>query len=393
MSRFTLLTVDTIHKTMKTKVAFLTFLAVATVSCVFAQSTEDDDMYFTSKDRVAFSVAQNASRQAVLASANSSRITESEVASTINPTDSYSARNVNPEYISGSKVGSNTTANVQYFSPNYQPTSVNQNLASNCNSCGYNNFNSYNGFNNGYGYNRYGSFGSPYGMGGMSPYGYNSYGMMNPYSNYGGYGYSPYSMMGSGFYGSALSFGFGSGFGSGFGYGSPFGFGNYYGMNPYYGGYNSFYNPYGYGSSYAVIDQNRQNVSYGTRPSRSGGSPNYYTGSQSVGTGRTGRDISNGRSNIASNGASSTYYDRGWRQTSNGATRSAWDNSGNGNRGWSNTNSGGRQSTWSNDGGFRNSSFNNGGGFSGGGRSGGGGFSGGGGSSGGGGGGGRGGRH
>jgi hypothetical protein len=375
MIRFTLLTVDTIHKTMKTKVAFLTFLAAATVSCAWAQSTEDDDMYFTSKDRVAFSVTQNASRQAVLASTNSSRITESEVASTINPTDTYSARNVNPEYVSGSKVGSNSTASVQYFSPNYQPTLVNQTLASNCNTCGYNNSTSYNGFNNGYGYNRFGSFGSPYGMG-MSPYGYNSYGMMNPYSNYGGYGYSPYSMMGmgNGFYGSGMSFGFGSGFGNSFGCGSPFGFGNnYYGMNSYYGGYNSFYNPYGYGSSVIVVDN--RNTSYGTRSSRSTGSPNYYNSN--------GQGVSNGRS-VAASGTSSAYYDRGWRQSTNSTTRSTWDNPGNSggnNRGWNNSNSGssnwgGRQSSWGNNnnsfnnGGFsggRSSSFGGGGGFSGGG--------------------------
>ncbi len=344
---------------MKTKVAFLTFLAAATVSCAWAQSTEDDDMYFTSKDRVAFSVAQNASRQAVLASTDSRRITESEVASTINPTDSYSARNVNPEYISGSKVGSNSTASVHYFSPNYQPTSVNQNLASNCNSCGYNNnFNSYNGFNNGYGYNRFGSFGSPYGMGGMSPYGYNSYSMMDPYSNYGGYGYSPYSMMGSGFYGSALSFGFGSGFGNSFGYGSPFGFGNNYGMNSYYG--NSFFNPYGYGYGSSVVVVDNRNTTYGTRSSRSTSSPNYYNNNN-------GQGVNNGRS-VAANGAS-TYYDRGWRQGANSTTRSTWDNpsnSGGNNRGWNNSNngspnSGGRQSNWDNS----NNSFYNGG-FSGG---------------------------
>jgi hypothetical protein len=200
---------------MKTKAMFLTFVAVATVSCVFAQSTEDDDMYFTSKDRAAVSANQSAARQEVLASSNTKRITESDAAMVINPSDSYSARNVNPEYISGAKVGStNPTASVQYFSPNYQPTLVNQNLASNTNyynNPNYNNGYAYNGFNNGYGYNNYGGYGNQYGMASMSPYGYNnSYGMLNPYgNNYGGYGYSPYSMMGNGFYNSGLSVGFG----------------------------------------------------------------------------------------------------------------------------------------------------------------------------------------
>jgi hypothetical protein len=361
MSRFTLITVDTIHKTMKTKVAFLTFLAAATVSCAWAQSTEDDDMYFTSKDRAVLNAAQSASRQEVLASANSRRITESEVASTINPTDSYSARNVNPEYISGSKVGSNPTATAQYFSPNYQPTSVNQNLASNCNSCGYNNnFNSYNGFNNGYGYNRFGSFGSPYGMGGMSPYGYNSYSMMDPYSNYGGYGYSPYSMMGSGFYGSALSFGFGSGFGNSFGYGSPFGFGNSYGMNSFGNGYNSFYNPYSYGYGYGS-----RTVVVADRPSRTSARnqeiDRYYTADRTVNGGNSGGRV-----------ATQDYYNRGWRNDVQQANQNSWNtrpnqNSNAWNSGWNNnnTNTGSnnnQNSGWGNSGGRSFSSGGGGGG-------------------------------
>jgi hypothetical protein len=371
MIRFTLLTVDTIHKTMKTKVAFLTFLATAVVSSVWAQSTEDDDMYFTSKDRAALNAVQSASRQEVLASASSRRITESEVASTINPTDSYSARNVNPEYISGSKMGSNSTASVQYFSPTYQPTSVNQNLASNncnCTNTGYNGFN--NGFNNSYGYNRFGSFGSPYGMGGMSPYGYNSYGMMNPYSNYGGYGYSPYSMMGnsmmmgSGFYGSGLSFGIGSGFGNSFGYGSPFGFGNYYGMNSYYG--NSFYNPYsyGYGSGYgygsrtvaATVDRPRPSSARNQEVDR------YYSTDGNRG------GVANSGGRVASVDNSQQYYNRTWRNDAaaeRGTT--TWNNTRsyqqNYNNGWNNSNN---NSNWGgSNGGFsggRSSSFSTGGG-------------------------------
>jgi hypothetical protein len=362
---------DAIHKTMKTKVAFLTFLAAATVSCAWAQSTEDDDMYFTSKDRVALNVAQSASRQEILASTNSRRITESEVASTINPTDSYSARNVNPEYISGSKVGSNTTADVQYFSPNYQPIAVNQNLASNSRNCNCNNNYGYNGFNNGYGYNSFGSFGSPYGMGGMSPYGYNSFGMMNPYSNYGGYGYSPYSMMGGGFYNSALSFGFGSGFGNGFGYGSPFGFGNSYGMNSFYGnGYNSFYNPYSYGynSSGYGYNNSRTVVAVADRPrpqsARNQEVDRYYSTNGNRG------GVANSGGRVASVDNSQQYYNRTWRNDAaveRGTT--TWNNTRsyqqNYNNGWNNTNN---NNNWGNsNGGFsggRSSSFNSGGGSS-----------------------------
>ena len=315
---------------MKTKVAFLTILALAASVCVFAQSTEDDDMYYTSKDRAAL----NASHQLVLSSDNARRITESEIASTINPTDSYSARNVNPEYISGVKMSGNKTSATPYFTPNYQPTSVNQNLASNSTNCNCGN-SSYNGFNNGY--NRYGSFGSPY-------------------SNYGGYGYSPYSMMGNGFYGSGLTFGLGlgSGFGYGSGYGSPYGFGNnYYGMNSYNGGYNSFYNPYRYGSNtILVVDRPRPQSTRNQQVDR------YYSS-----TGVRGRnDIGNG-GRVAANSTSQPYYNRTWRNDAQVNRESnTWTNSRsyqqNYNNSWNNNNWGSR----SDFGGGRSSSFNSGGG-------------------------------
>lgn len=316
---------------MKTKVAFLTILAFASSACAFAQSTEDDDMYFTSKDRAAL----NASRQLVLSSDNSRRITESEIASTINPTDSYSARNVNPEYISGVKMSGNSTSATPYFTPNYQPTSVNQNLANNSNNCNCG-INSYNGFNNGY--NRYGSFG-------------------NPYNNFGSYGYSPYSMMGNGFYGSGLSFGFGSGFGNNFGYGSPYGFGNnYYGMNSYYGGYNSFYNPYRYGSNtIIVVDRPRPQSTRNQEVDR------YYSTN-----GTRGRnDIGNTGGRIASNTTSQQYYNRTWRNDAQVNRESnTWTNTRsyqqNYNNNWNtNNNNWGSRSDF---GGGRSSSFNSGGG-------------------------------
>jgi hypothetical protein len=367
---------------MKTKVAFLTFLAAATVSCAWAQSTEDDDMYFTSKDRVAFSIAQNASRQAMLASTDARRITESEVAPTINPTDSYSARNVNPEYISGAKVGSNSTTTAQYFSPNYQPTSVNQNLASNSSNCNCN-MNSYNGFNN-YGYNRFGSFGSPYGMSGMSPYGYNSYGM-NPYSSF----YDPYGMS-SGFYQPGLSFGLGSGFGNSFGFGNSWGspssmfWNSYYGGNSFYGGGfgnpygNSFYNPYGYGYSSYNSGYGSRTVVVADRPSRTSARnqeiDRYYTADRTTSGGNSGGRV-----------ATQDYYNRGWRNDVQQANQNSWNtrtnqnsnawnsgwNNNNTNTGWNNNN---QNSGWGNSGG-RSFSAGGGGGSSGGGSAGGGGGS------------------
>ena len=376
---------------MKTKIALLSLLAVAMSASVFAQE-EIDDMYFTSKDRV----AENAKRQVEVASL-SSRVLESESAPVINPTDSYSARGVNPEYISGSKVGTVATSgiNVSYFSSTYQPTAVNQSL--------YNNSNlAYNGFGGPMGYNR---FGSPYGMGmggmgmGFSPWGYSTMGMMNPYMNpymdpfmmnsY-GYGSGGYGM--NGFYQPGLSIGFGSGFGWGNGWGnSMFGFGNSFynpwgynswGMNSFYGGwgnpwgYNNFYNRgfgnpyYGYygGNTIVVVDRPRAESARNAEVER------YYRADA------TGGSASGGRV------ASQEYYNRSWRNDVQQNSGSAWNtrpsqSTNAWNSGWNNNNTNGwnnngwnnnQNNGWGNSGG-RSLSTGGGGGFSGGGSAGGGG--------------------
>src|SRR5579864_2017049 len=109
---------------MKTKSILLSLLAMASGICAFAQ--ENDDMYFSSKDRAKINVTSR--EEVVLASAK-----ENSAVQTINPSDSYSARNENPDYIAGAKVGSNATTTSSYFTPTYQP-SVNQSLYSNnCN--------------------------------------------------------------------------------------------------------------------------------------------------------------------------------------------------------------------------------------------------------------------
>src|SRR3954466_11537839 len=117
---------------MKTKSILLSLLAIASGICVFAQ--ENDDMYFSSKDRAKVSLSSR--EEVVLASAKTN-----PSAQTINPSDSYSARNENPDYIAGAKVGSNASRASTYFTPTYQPN-VNQSLYSNnCNcSSGYNNY-------------------------------------------------------------------------------------------------------------------------------------------------------------------------------------------------------------------------------------------------------------
>ncbi len=314
---------------MKTKVAFLTLLSMAASVCAMAQSTEElDDMYFTSKDRATL----NASRKVALSYESAQRVTESETASVINPTDSYSARNVNPEYVAGSKTSGSSATVASFFSPNYMPVSVNQRLVNNCGSCGNSAYTNYN--SSYYPYNNYGY--------GMNPY--NSFGMMNPYY---GYGY------GNGFYQSGLSFGFGNFYGNGFG--SPFYnnyYGNYYGMGSFYNGWgNSFYGPYGGYSHYptvVVINESRP----AARPTWGETNAAYYQSRQSSSNPNTGAQ----------------YYDRSWRQNVSSTTpdRGSWgNNTGNPNgrqNTWTNPNS-----SWGNDGGFRNTTMGNGGGNRGGG--------------------------
>ncbi|NOS55144.1 MAG: hypothetical protein HOP37_02690, partial [Cyclobacteriaceae bacterium] len=309
---------------MKTKIAFLFLMCTGVLSTAVAQSREDDDMYFTSKDRAILNAAAQKDRQEIFASSNVRRITESETAATINPTDSYSARNVNPEYISGSKVGTSTTATAPYFSPNYQPTTVNQNLASNCASCGFNNFN--NGF-----YSPFNRFGNPYRMGmmgmgmGMSPWGYNSMSMMNPWMD-------PWMMNGmNGFYqpGLSFSFGMGSGWGNGWNsFNNPWGYNNW-GMNSFYGGWgnswgmNSFYNngwnnwgnPWGGANTVVIVDRPRPNSARGEEIDR------YYSTN-----GNRGGSNSGGR--VATSDNSQQYYNRAWRNDASTPQRGSttWNN-------------------------------------------------------------------
>jgi hypothetical protein len=328
---------------MKTKVTFITFLAVAASFCGVAQSTgELDDMYFTSKDRATL----NASRAVALTSESARRVTESETANVINPTDSYSARNVNPEYVAGSKVNGNSSSVASYFSPNYIPAGVNQSLVrTNCGTCGNSSFTNYN--NSYFPYNNFGY--------GMNPY--SSFSMMNPY-----YGF------GNGFYQQGLSFGFGSFYGNGFG--SPF-FNNYYGMNPYYGYgygygsyYNSFYNPYmfgngGYGyTNVIVVDRPRPQSSRNAEVNR------YYSADGVRTTASTGGRVAT---------SPTEYYNKTWRNDTQVARGSdTWNNTRSyqqNNTNWNNQNGWGTNNGFGGSDGSR-SSFNTGGA---GGRSGGGG--------------------
>ncbi|NOS93467.1 MAG: hypothetical protein HOP30_16220 [Cyclobacteriaceae bacterium] len=312
---------------MKTKVTFLTFLAVAASICGVAQSTAElDDMYFTSKDRSTV----NAARKLVLSSESARNVTTSETASVINPTDSYSGRNVNPEYVAGSKVNGSSPVVASYFSPNYMPMAVNQRIVNNCGTCSnstYTNFNS--------SYFPY----SNYGYYGMNPY--SSYSMMNPY-----YGF------GNGFYQPGLSFSIGNFYGNGFG--SPF-YNNYYGMGSYYGYgsfYNSFYNPYGYGysSSVIVVDRPRPQSARNAEVNR------YYTANGVRTSPSTGGRVAT---------SPTEYYNKTWRNDTQIARGSdTWSNTRSyqqNNTNWNNQNSWGNNNSGFGGSGGNRTSFTTGG--------------------------------
>lgn len=320
---------------MKTKVVIGCMTCLVSFSA-WSQQGEMDDLYFNSRDR-----AKLNEKQAAAEIATYRKVEEQNKANaTINPTDSYSARNINPEYSTQSNVDNTAdqAADDSYFVSDYQPTGVNQNLSK---SSGY--YNNYNPYSSAYSNPYYGNYAS-----GFSPYG--MYGSMyNPYS-----AFSPYSSFGypyGGFYQPGLSMSMGYGFGG-------FYPGLYssmaYGMGAY--GFNSLWNPYyGYGSGYygmgggyygypsVVVVNNGDNGStvHGRRPMRSSSVNNVVDNTrQTVGyTRNDGRTSSSGRtatSGRTSSNASPAYYQSNWRRTtqpSSVTTRSSFWNNVNNNAG------------------------------------------------------------
>ena len=243
---------------MKTKFVLSSLVAILMVLEVSAQRAEYDDMYFNGKDRER--------NKAVLAEENvpqaknkklkekEKQTAEAEEEDNSNPTDSYSARHVNPEYVSRENSEQASEDETNYYVEGYTPASNNQ---FSYNNSYYNNSNwarsSYyanSGWNSPY-YGGCGYCNSGWGM--YSPYGYNDPFMMPGY----GYGYPSYGWR----TGWSVSFMFGN-------YYNPWGYGMY---NPY----NNFYNPYyagGYGyPNYYYSGGNNYEGSrpnYAKRPSR-----------------------------------------------------------------------------------------------------------------------------
>ncbi len=263
----------------------------------------------------------------------------------VNPTDSYSARNVNPEYQARTNSQTAQADNQDYFVNNYK-----YNNASN-----YNNWN--NSFNNWYSNPWYGSnYYDPYINSFNSPYYGSRYDMWgNPWCN-------PYYQAG---WGSSFSYHWGSSYN--YGWGMNVGYGNYaynpynawgawgspyYGASSYYG-----YGGYGYPTKVVIVESGYHGPVYGKRSSRSSqlsgdnGRVARSYNREAVQTDTNQRPTIGGRTSSSVN-TQSDYYNRGWRnQTqqgssysnpSSGNSRSSWES--NTRSSWNESNSGGNTS-------------------------------------------------
>jgi len=272
---------------------------------------EKDDMYFNSKDRVKL----NAAREVVLAKKYKEADEKAKVLSPINPTDSYSGRNVNPEYTNRLKTDPNqANPEPEYFVSGFQPTNVNKKL-SNIN-YGNDFYSPYNGSNcgcgssiyNPYSYNSGYAFTSPYSS--FYPAYYGARNIYDPYGSfygnpYGGYSSSMSMMMGYTFGG------YSAGYNPSMMWGSPY-WNAYYGVTGYRSGYgNSFYS----GGSNYVDNGLPPSAVYGKRSSRSSELNNL------VNMDRINRTIVDGNGRARSAGGrlatddNSMYYQRGWRNS------------------------------------------------------------------------------
>jgi hypothetical protein len=315
---------------MKNKDMMFGLAALLFATASFAQGVEYDDMYFNSKDRATLN-AQRTSAEASYSASTSSSIKKSRKNDIqeevfVNPTDSYSARNVNPEFAARSNSETALADDQDYFVSNYKyktSSDINQ---------WNNNFNSWYG-NPMYGSNYYGSsinaWNSPYYGSYYDPFG-------NPWSN--PYYRSGWSSSYSFYMGNSWNYGWG---GMGYGYGYPYG-------NSWsswgYGGYG-----YCYPGSFVMINNNYgygeagPNVAYGKRATRSGmvttpqEGTNYRTRTSYVAPPSGDRpSTTGGRVSSQSNGTQKVdYYNRGWRTAQQGqstyptrnSTNSSWGNS------------------------------------------------------------------
>jgi hypothetical protein len=249
------------------KTAWTILMLSLITSLAFAQAVEHDDMYFNSRDRAKLKEQRVASQQAY-ASATNNRSGRSKQAENMNPTDSYSARSVNPEFAARSNARAAAEDEQNYFVQDFR-----YNTASN-----FNNWN--NNFNRWYGnpWVTRGWFAPGINMWNSPFYGYNDpffSPWYDPFWNYNGWstGFSFH-------WGNSWNYGWGGAWNywnrpyMGMGWGSAWG--------PSMGwGWGSAWGPsWGWGSTWfggprnvIVVnnlagDQGGRNVTYGKRPTR-----------------------------------------------------------------------------------------------------------------------------
>lgn len=229
---------------MKTRFVLAGLLVSMMVVEASAQRAEYDDMYFRGADREknkAIEVEESYSVKTKNQKPDDRMVEEED---NTNPTDSYSARNVNPEYISRSNAEQASEDEGNYYLEGYTPGSTSS--GNNFNNSYYNNAN---WARNSY-YANSSMWNSPY-YGGMSFYDP----WMSPAYGYG----SPYGGWGTG-WSIALMYGNAWGPYGGYGMYNPYS----YGYNPYYGGYG--YPGYYGGNNYYY--ESPRVVNYGKRPTR-----------------------------------------------------------------------------------------------------------------------------
>jgi hypothetical protein len=319
---------------MKARSFLIGCMTLGLASSSFAQ-VEYDDMYFNAKDRNDLNATK--ASEAVAVNNNKQSLLDDEFDR--NPSDTYSARNVNPEHISRSKAKTAQEDEQDYYISNYQQQSA----------AGYNTWsNNYSNWSNNPWYTSswyspaFNSWHSPY----YSPYysAYNSpYSWYSPYDAWGSPWYDPYYGYGS-MYGPTGYYG-----GSGWNFGMSYSFGYPYypaslyssGLGIGFGWYNSWY-PRTTVVVYNNGDHPGRNVSYGKRPSRGSREASTYSTTSrtrdNVALPTYDRSNSGGRAVTSPAPVQSTrqevYYNKNWRNASqNSPTRSGSYNS------WSGSNS------------------------------------------------------
>jgi len=282
---------------MKTRIVIGGLLVSMLGFNVSAQQAENDDLYFKSKDREKLK-AETASASIndkidndykAFKKKNFDENADEEIAAPVNPTDSYSARNVNPEYISRSNSAQASEDEQNYYVEGYAPANTYDSYSGGTYNNYSNNLNS-NYQNSYYGPSSYNSWYSPY------------YGSCNPYM-------SPYYSASPGWT-MSLSYGWGNMWSPGMSYGMGYGWGNsYYNPYSYYSPYNSYYGyPSYYNNGGYYSDTAKPN--YGKRPSRHSA---VVTPTQRPTRGTT---ANNGTTNGRTRQTSDEYYVKPFKRTS-----------------------------------------------------------------------------